>query len=176
MTQRPGGEFLVALALLAAALAADLFWFRPRLDEFKEASLRRARAEESLWSARSGRIRARELLGYLSGEAGTVDSTLSRSRIADPLEYLETRREEAGLRRLDVRLERRDRKDGVLATSYVMQVSGSFDQHRRFLRTLETGRPLVTIESLDLTKPALDPGVSAKIRLSVLTLEPGGAS
>lgn len=170
------GELAVALVILVAAMAMDFLWIRPRESELAALGTRKRIAERALLlSAReTAELEAvREYAGAGVAEGDTWESAYTEQ---DPLRLLEEKREEAGLRRLDLRLLDREAVPPFTRTTYFMSVSGDFKEHLVFLKSLERTRPLVTVEAFTMETRERERGVIFRLNVSVLTLIPGGAS
>ena len=110
---------------------------------------------------------------YLGAEGSDGEVWKARYVEQDPLHLLEEIRKGAGLRRFDVRLQKREPSPPFQKTTYFMSVQGSFTRQIRFLKTLEQATPLITVESFVMDRQNGDPGVTFKLNVSVLTLAEG---
>lgn len=167
-------ELILAVLVIVAALGVDWLWVRPQEREMSRLLARRAVVEKSASQADRKRLEAAALAEYVSGGAEGAAQWLDAYREADPLRILERIREQARLRRLDLRLGARTETPPFTRTTYFMSVQGSFTQQIRFLQALELAAPLVIVDSFTMGTGFDDPGVTLNLDVSVLTLNPEG--
>ncbi len=164
------GELALALGLLVVALGVDLFWIRPAQGELDRLAGRREAAERTLRQSRQRAAESREVLAYVNEGLPAGETWQDAYRDNDPLSVLEHLRKEAGLKLLDLSMEKRVPGAPFTRTSYFMNVYGNFDRQLRFLRALETAKPLVLVDSFTIDTGLADPYMSLKLNLSVLGL------
>jgi hypothetical protein len=164
------GELALALGLLVVALGVDLFWLRPAQGELDRLAGRRQAAEQNLRSTKERAAQTREVLEYVNEGVPADGDWKAAYRHADPLATLEHLRKSAGLRLLDLSMEKRTPGKPFTRTSYFMGVYGNFDRQIRFLRALEAARPLILVDSFIIDTGIADPYMSLKVNLSVLSL------
>lgn len=162
------GEVVIALVVLVAVLLTDLLWVRPQQRDLAAVIDGRRAAEAALWEAETGRSRAEAVLEHVSPSDST-DWKAAYTR-GNPLLLLEDLRKDAGLRSLDVSLDGRKAVPPFERTTYFMSVYGSFERQMRFLKSLESARPLVTVDAFTMDTREADPRVTLKLNVSVLTL------
>jgi Tfp pilus assembly protein PilO len=161
------GELVIAVILLAAVLGVDFLWVRPQNNELHSLVERKRAAEEALWRADESRDRERAVLEYM--EAADTAGGAEAYRGQNPLTLLEDLRQGARLRSLDVSLDKREVTPPLERTTYFMSVYGSFERQIRFLKALESARPLVTVDALTMDTREGDPEVTLKVNVTVLT-------
>lgn len=164
------GELALALALLVVALGVDLFWLRPAQGALDRLAGRREAAEQNLRRTQERAAEAREVLDYVSEGVPSDQDWKAAYGHADPLATLERLRKSAGLRLLDLSMQKRVPGKPFTRTTYFMGVYGNFDRQIRFLRALESARPLILVDSFTLDTGLADPYMSLKLNLSVLSL------
>ena len=167
------GEVVLSLILLAAVLGVDFLWVRPQRNELHQLTARRTAAGEALRNADASRAQELAVLEHL-GEVEAADwKTIYAGK--NPLTLLEDLRKEARLRSLDVSLDERKPAPPFERTTYYMSVYGSFTRQIRFLKALESARPMVIVDALTMDTREADPQVTLKLNVSVLTLAGEGS-
>lgn len=170
------GELALALFILILAMAMDFLWIRPHEGELGDLATRRKLAERALLLSAQETSELNAIRDYVRAGAGDGVTWQTLYAEQDPLRLLEDKREEAGLRRLDLRLEDRESVPPFTKTTYFMSVSGDFEDHLRFLKSLEQTRPLVTVETFIMETQERGNDLTFRLNVSVLTLTPGGTS
>jgi len=170
------GELGLALVLLAAALAVDFAWVRPQEGDLLRLAARKKTAERSVLLAMQERVEWDAIQNYLAASADSSGAWKDKYRERDPLRLLEEKREAAGLKRFDIRLQEGGEEPPFRRTTYFMSVYGDFDRQMRFLKSLEEATPLITVGSFVMDDQDEDGRVTLKLTVSVLTLPVEGDS
>lgn len=166
------GELGLALLLLAAALVVDFAWVRPQESDLLRLTTQKKSAERSVLLADQERLEWGAIQGYLAAAGDSTGTWRDKYRERDPLRLLEEKREAAGLRRFDIRLQEGEARPPFRRTTYFMSVHGDFDRQIRFLKSLEEAAPLITVGSFAMDDQDGDSKVTLKLTVSVLTLPP----
>lgn len=170
------GELGLALLLLAAALVVDFAWVRPQEGDLLRLTTRRKSAERSVLLAMQERAEWDAIQGYLAAAGDSTGAWRERYRERDPLRLLEEKREAAGLKRFDIRLQEGEASPPFRRTTYFMSVYGDFDRQIRFLKSLEEAAPLISVGSFAMDNEGGGSEVTLKLNVSVLTLPVEGSS
>ena len=141
------GELTLALGLLVAALAVDFAWVRPQEDALHRLTARKRTGERAAALALQERSEWNALRDYVGAGTDSTGNWRTRYRDQDPLHLLETLREQAGLKRFDLRLQDREPQDPFVQTTYFMSVYGSFERQVAFIKALEEAAPLIVVHS-----------------------------
>jgi hypothetical protein len=164
------GELGLALILLAAALAVDFAWVRPQESDVLRLTTLKKQAERSVLLASQERLEWDAIQRYLATSGDNAGAWQERYRERDPLRLLEEKREAAGLKRFDIRLQEGAATPPFRRTTYFMSVYGDFENQIRFLKSLEEAAPLITVSSFVMNNEDPGAGVTLKLTVSVLTL------
>jgi Tfp pilus assembly protein PilO len=140
----------LALGLLVAALAVDFAWVRPQEDALHRLTARKRTSERAAVLALQERSEWNALLDYVGDRADSTESWRVRYQDQDPLPLLETLRQQAGLKRFDLRLQDREPHDPFVETTYFMSVYGSFERQVAFIKALEEAAPLIVVHSFGM--------------------------
>jgi len=170
------GELGLALLLLAAALAVDFAWVRPQESDLLRLTARKKGAERAVLLAMQERSEWEAIQGYLAAAQDSAGTWRDKYQERDPLRLLEEKREAAGLKRFDIRLQEGTATPPFRRTTYFMSVHGGFDRQMRFLKSLEEAAPLISVGSFVMDNESGDAEVTLKLNVSVLTLPVEGSS
>jgi hypothetical protein len=162
-----------ALLLFLAALLVDFSWVRSGEGQLARLETVKKVTERQVTLARQEQAEREALERYFNAGLDAGDTWRTRYLDRDPLRLLEDLREAAGLRRIDLRLQKREPVSPFTKTTYFMSVHGRFDRQMQFLRELEEAQPLVTVESFVMEAPDEDSRVTFRLTVSVLTLAQG---
>ena len=168
-------ELILALGLLVAALAVDLAWVRPQEEALHRLTARKRTSERAAMLALHERTEWNALRDYVGDRADSTGSWRARYRDQDPLPLLEALREQAGLKRFDLRLQDREPHDPFVQTTYFMSVYGSFERQVAFIKALEEAAPLIVVHSFGMDQHD-GSGTTLKLVVSVYTQEGGDKS
>ncbi len=167
-------ELIFAALLTVTALGVDWLWVRPQEREMSRLLQRRAAVEKSASQADRNRLEAAALAEYVSGDVGGDTAWLEAYREADPLRMLERIREQARLRRLDLRLGERTEAPPFTRTTYFMSVQGASSSRFGSSRHWSWPRRWSSWTRSPWARGSDDPGVTLNLDVSVLTLKPEG--
>ncbi len=169
------GELVLALGLLVAALAVDFAWVRPQEDGLQRLVSRKRTSERAAGLALQERAEWSALRSYVADRADSTADWRAGYRNQDPLHLLETLREQAGLRRFDLRLQDREPRTPFVETTYFMSVYGTFERQVAFIKSLEEAAPLIAVHSFGMDRND-GAAITLKLVVSVLTQEGEGGS
>jgi hypothetical protein len=167
-TARPAA---LAILLLALGLVTDLGFTRPRLQEVRRLMAERTRVLETLARVSQTEREALDLAHRLG--AGDLSEALAAQRREDPLTYLGQEVERAHLVRRELGSQASETVGSLRRNRYHLGVRGSYFQILGFLRTIEQGSWLVTVDALSMEQMPESADLEGRIYLSVYGI-PGG--
>lgn len=157
----------VAAILVAAGLGIDLGYTQPRVREVRR--LKGVQLETLNQLAQSAaQSRERKYLAKLLDRMSLPDTLSTVDE--DPIEYLGHALDRAGLVQGELSTGAVLGAGSLHRARHSLQVRGGYSEILRFVRDLEMGRRLVTVEAISIVPP-LDPGpLEARIDVSTYTV------
>jgi Tfp pilus assembly protein PilO len=155
----------VGVLVLVAGIGLDVLLTRPSVSRIQALKVERSDIETRIRQARSLAHESEQLAHRLGGDdlAGVLQS-LGKE---DPVAYLGREITDAGLARVELTRLDESRTERVARNRFSLRVRGSFDGTLRFVRKLEEGTRLVTIEALSIAPEQEGRGLESRLDLSI---------
>ncbi len=165
---RIGLTAVLATAILALGLAVNLGFTRPQQEEFRRLAQQRAAARGQLAALEIQELQSRDLAAGLGGE--DLRSALQAQNRTDLVGFLSNTILQSGLTRLEMSTQSSAEENHLRRTHFFLHLSGTYASTVDFVRRLEQGPRLVTIESLALEMGPEATALDVRIELSVYEL------
>jgi len=157
--------FIVAAALLLLALALDLGFTRPGHDLVQALAVEQARVSTEIGRTSARDIEHRELAERLGvDELGDLVTTTPPE---DPLSYLGATLDRSRLTRLELTTMGTSSSGRLQRTRFTLRVLGSYGQILDFVRDLEEGPRLVTVDALTIETMLEQTALEGRLTLSI---------
>ena len=163
--RRSNALFILAAALLGLGLVVDLGFTRPRLEEIR--SLEAARARLHLRrDQRGAREREAKELARLLG-ADDLASAVSAGQGEDPVDFLGHALERWQLERVQLTTRSSTSAGPLRQTGYTLKVEGSYGGILNFVRSVEMGPRVVTVDAISMVPGTGSAALEAELDLTL---------
>ncbi|MDP6417865.1 MAG: hypothetical protein QGG80_00200 [Candidatus Krumholzibacteria bacterium] len=155
----------VSALLLLMGFSLDFGFTQPRIGELDRMirQLDQLREEESRMQGLQREERG--LIRFLESQG--LEECLSDSSDSGPAEFLGERLEAAGLERLEMRSTEISAGEHMKRTRFFLRVLGTYSSTLDFLRTLESGARLVSIEAIRVEAQSSSRSLETRLELSL---------
>ena len=147
---------IIPALLLALGLILDFGFTRPRLTEVQRLEEQRARLFRQDASRAANERDGRELARCLG--AADLPSALALQTGEDPVNFLGSEVERAGLSRVQLASRAAATTGGLRQSDFVLRVQGSYAGIQSLIRSLESGPRVVAVNALSIMPASPSPG------------------
>ena len=147
---------IIPALLLALGLILDFGFARPRLTELGALETQRARLFRQDASRSSNEREGRELARCLG--AADLPAALALQTGEDPVNFLGSQVQRAGLSRIQLTSRAAATAGGVRQSDFVLRVQGNYAGIQTLVRSLESGPRVVAVNALSITPVSATPG------------------